>query len=120
MLRIASTATLVLGFAAAAAGTAAISQAPPAPSVDDSKIVCKYVVAPGAEPYRKCMSKGDWALKQTKDSKDANRIVCHYEDVPGSRLKGQKICQPASAWAEDQRVAREATERVQMGARAPH
>jgi hypothetical protein len=120
MIRIATTTAIALGFAAAAGGTAAISQSPPAPNVDDSKIVCKYVVAPGGDPYRKCMSKADWAMKQAKDSKNANRIVCHYEDVPGSRLQGQKICQPASAWAEDRRAAREATEKVQMGTPPPH
>ena len=66
------------------------------------------------------MQEADWAMKQAKDSKNANRIVCHYEDVPGSRLQGQKICQPASAWAEDRRAAREATEKVQMGTPPPH
>jgi hypothetical protein len=99
----------------------AASASPPPPNANDLQVQCKYVVAatPGSKPYRMCMSKGDWAVKEAQDSNDANRTVCHYEETPGSRLKGQKICQPASAWAEDRRLSREQTEGIQMKACVP-
>jgi hypothetical protein len=117
MVKLIAVGAMLCGSAVAAiAGLSAASASPPPPNTDESKIECKYVVAatPGAKPYRMCMSKGDWALKDAQDAKDANRMVCHYEDVPGSKLKGRKICQPASAWAEDKRLSREQTEQIQM------
>jgi hypothetical protein len=122
MIRIGTSAAIILGFAATAGATAAISQSPPAPNTEDSKILCKYVVAatPGSKPYRQCMSKGDWAIKESQDGKDPNLIVCHYEDVPGSRLQGRKVCQPASRWADDKQLYRDSTERIQMLTPPPH
>jgi hypothetical protein len=115
MIRIVATAVIALGVAA---GAAAIAQSPPAPNSEDSKIICKYVVAAGPsrdnKPYRMCMSKADWALKDQRDSKDANRIVCKYEQDPESKLQGKKICQPASEWAEQERLAREKIQEIQM------
>jgi len=115
MIRTIAIAAIAVGLAA---GTAAIAQAPPAPNSEDSKIICKYVVAAGPsrdnKPYRMCMSNADWALKDQRDSKDANRIVCKYEQDPGSKLAGRKICQPASEWAEQERLAREKIQEIQM------
>ena len=117
MIRIVTGAMIVSGLAAAA-GAAAIAQSPPAPNSEDSKIICKYVVAAGPsrenKPYRMCMSNADWALKDQRDSKDANRIVCKYEQNPESKLSGKKICQPASEWAEQERLAREKIQEIQM------
>ncbi len=117
MIRIVTGAMVVSGLAVAA-GAAAIAQSPPAPNSEDSKIICKYVVAAGPsrenKPYRMCMSKSDWALKDQRDSKDANRIVCKYEQDPESKLSGKKICQPASEWAEQERLAREKIQEIQM------
>ena len=123
MIRIVTGAMIVSGLAAAA-GAAAIAQSPPAPNSEDSKIICKYVVAAGPsrenKPYRMCMSKADWALKDQRDSKDANRIVCKYQENPGSPyLKGYKICQPASEWSEQERLAREHIQIIQMQTRGP-
>lgn len=121
MIRIVTAGAIVLGFAAA--GAAAIAQSPAAPNSEDSKIICKYVVAAGPsrdnKPYRMCMSKADWALKDQRDSKDANRIVCKYEQDPESKLSGRKICQPASEWAEQERLAREKVQQIQMSTRGP-
>lgn len=117
MVRFIAAGAMLCGSAVAAtAALSAASASPPPPNADDSKIECKYVVSatPGAKPYQVCMSKGDWALKQSRDLKDANRLVCHYEEEPGSKIRGRKICQPASAWAEDKRLSREQTEDIQM------
>ena len=121
MIRLFVASAVVLG--AAGAGATAIAQSPP-PNPSDSKIVCKYVVAAGPsrenKPYRMCMSNADWALKDQRDSKDANRIVCKYQENPGSPyLKGYKICQPASEWSEQERLAREHIQIIQMQTRGP-
>jgi len=129
MIRIVTASAFIFGIAVAAGGAAAVAQQQPAPtattiqsqparSTEDAKIICKYVVAAGPsrenKPYRMCMSKSDWALKGQRDSKDANRIVCKYEQDPESKLSGKKICQPASEWAEQERLAREKIQEIQM------
>jgi hypothetical protein len=121
VIRLFVASAVVLG--AAGAGATAIAQSPP-PNPSDSKIVCKYVVAAGPsrenKPYRMCMSNADWALKDQRDSKDANRIICKYQENPGSPyLKGYKICQPASEWSEQERLAREHIQIIQMQTRGP-
>jgi hypothetical protein len=124
MIRIFAAGAIIAGFAAAGA-TAAIAQSEPAPDADSSKIICKYVVAAGPsrenKPYQMCMSKADWAKKEAHDAKDANRIVCKYQENPSSPyLKGYKICQPASEWAEQERLTREHFLLIQQGASPPH
>ena len=123
MIRLFVASAVVLG-AAGGAGAVAIAQSPPPPNASDSKVICKYVVAAGPsrenKPYRMCMSNADWALKDQRDSKDANRIVCKYQENPGSPyLKGYKICQPASEWSEQERLAREHIQIIQMQTRGP-
>jgi hypothetical protein len=125
MIRTITITAIVIGLAAAAGGAMAIAQSPPAPNTEDSKIICKYVVAAGSsrdnKPFRMCQSKADWALKEAQDSKDANRIVCKYQENPSSPyLKGYKICQPASEWAEQERLTREHFLLIQQGASPPH
>lgn len=135
MIRIVTASAFIFGIAVAAGGAAAVAQQQPAPtattiqsqparSTEDAKITCKYVVAAGPsrenKPYRMCMSKSDWALKDANDAKDANRIVCKYQEDPASpKLRGYKICQPASEWAEQERMEREHILRIQMGTCAP-
>ena len=118
MIRIATVASIAFAFAAVAAAAAATGQSAPAPNTEDSKIICKYVVAAGPsrenKPYRMCMSKADWALKDARDAKDPNRTVCKYEQDPSSKVSGRKICQPASEWAEQERLAREHIQEIQM------
>jgi hypothetical protein len=109
--------------AAAAAGTFAWSQTGSAAtsSPDDGKPVCKFVLAadPGALPYKLCQSKAQWAALEAQYAKDANRMVCHYEDLPGTKLGAHKICGPLSSWEARQALAREETEKIQMNTPAP-
>lgn len=76
---------------------------------------CRFVVAaePGAVPYKLCMTRAEWAAKTAADSKDANRLVCHYEEAMGTRFKSYKLCMPASAWDARRMADREAIERIQ-------
>ena len=97
------------GVAFASADQAAKAEAPgPAK-------VCKMVASdkPNTKPFELCMTKAEWDAKAIADARDANRIVCHYEDEPGTRLRSRKICQPASAWNEQRQSEREAVERIQ-------
>jgi len=134
MIRLFTAGTIALGLAVVG-GTAALAQqqpssgvatiqSEPARNTEDAKIICKYVVAAGPsrdnKPYQMCMSNADWAAKEARDSKDANRIVCKYQENPGSPyLKGYKICQPASEWSEQERLAREHIQIIQMQTRGP-
>ena len=97
-------------------GTPASQQ--PAASPGDAKQVCKYVVTParGQDPYQLCMTKAEWKLTEARIGSDPNRIECHYEEDASSRLRSRKICQPASAWDQQRRDAREAVQRIQQGA----
>ena len=104
--------------AAAAFGSAASAggQAPADGPKSVAGTVCKYVVSAkrGSKPTRLCLTESQWAAKAAKDAEDANRIECRYEEVPGTKFRSKKVCQPASEWAEQRRLHREQIEQVQM------
>jgi hypothetical protein len=108
---------ILAALAATTAGASATSQ-----STDDSQPVCKFVLAadPGALPYKLCQSKAQWAALDAQYAKDANRMVCHYEDFPGTKLGAHKVCGPLSSWEARQQQARELTEKIQMGVCVPN
>ncbi len=110
MLRILGLAAFVFGSPTVAAPqtTSATIDAP-------TQVVCKNVVAAqrGSKPFQMCLTKSAWAEREAKDSQNANRIVCRYEEVPGDRFRSKKICQSASAWAERRRLDREEVEKIQ-------
>lgn len=121
MLKLALLATFAF-FATAAGSAASIGVASTAASSPgDTTPVCKSVLAsdPGALPYQLCQSKAQWSALEAQYAKDANRMVCHYEDEPGTKLGAHKLCGPLSAWDARRQQAREATERIQMGTAAP-
>ena len=120
MLKLIAVATAIV------AGTSAIifasaSAASPTDTRDPSKVVCQYVLAsePTAEPYKLCQSNAQWAALEATYAKDANRMVCHYEDLPGTKVYGHKVCGPLSAWKDRQAEAREAVETIQRGVCVP-
>lgn len=124
MIKFAGIAVTIL-LAAPAAGVASPGQAPDAPPPSpqaDSKPVCKYVLSadPRAEPYELCQSKAQWAALETAYAKDANRMVCHYEETPGTRVAAHKVCGPRSAWEARRQESREITEKIQMQTPPPH
>lgn len=108
-------ATAVAGLAS----TALAYQPGPVPAAQatagDPGIVCKYVVAAGRDnkPYQLCQSKAKWASKAAADAKDANRMVCRYEQETASRIKVGKRCQTAEQWAEEERETRQHVEEIQ-------
>lgn len=110
MLRFLGLAAFVLGPPAVAA-----SQTASATTTATTQVVCKIVITarPGSKPFQMCLTKSAWAEREAKDSQNANRIVCRYEEVPGDRFRSKKICQSASAWAERRQLDREAVERIQ-------
>ena len=107
---------VIAALAATTAGASTTSQA-----TDNSQQECKFVLAadPGALPYKLCQSKAQWAALEAQFAKDANRMVCHYEDLPGTKLGAHKICGPLSSWEARQAQAREQTEKIQMMTPAP-
>ena len=120
MLKLAAfTITILAGTSAGVVASA--SGASPGASQDPSKVVCKYVLSaqPGAEPYKLCQSNAQWQALEDAYAKDANRMVCHYEDMPGTKINGHKVCGPLSAWKDRQAEAREATETIQRGVCVP-
>lgn len=109
-------------FAAVSAGSIALAPAASAPAGQEgSKVVCKYVLAsdPRALPYKLCQTNAQWAALEATYAKDADRMVCHYEDIPGTKTSGHKVCGPLSAWTDRQMQAREMTEKIQMGTCVP-
>ena len=109
-------AVAALAIETAAAGAIQAGSPGAAPASNSGDRVCKYVVAEerGSKPYRLCLTKSGWAAKAEKDAKDANRIECRYEEVPGSKFRSKKICQPASEWVEQRRLHRQQVEDMQM------
>lgn len=77
--------------------------------------VCKTVVSAelGAKPYKLCMTRAEWDAKKLADAKDPNRIVCHYEEVPGTRFRSAKLCMAQSEWHERRMRDRQEVERIQ-------
>jgi len=101
---------LVFGVATGQRGHAAQSQQASDP------IKCEYVVSaePGSKPMRMCLPQSQWALKKKQDAADPNRIVCHYEEEPGTRFASRKICMSAAQWDDRKLQDRQDVERIQL------
>ena len=115
--------TMLVLVAIGGAGAAALA-APPsgvAPNPRGEGQICKSVVSAerGAKPYKLCMTQAEWEAKKIADAKDANRIVCHYDEQLGTRLRVSKVCMPASDWDAQRQGDREAVERAQMQSCVP-
>jgi hypothetical protein len=106
----------VVALAASGIAIASANQTVTEPASSDPAKVCKMVATdkPNTKPFELCMTKAEWEAKAIADAKDANRIVCHYEEEPGTRLRSHKICQPASAWNARTAGDREQVEGIQM------
>jgi hypothetical protein len=112
---------LLIVSSAAAQSQAPQSQTPPAKSSQRPND-CRFVVAsePSATPYKLCMTRADWTAKLNSDSKDANRLVCHYEDAMGNRFKAYKLCMSAAQWDRRRMDDRQALERIQQASHQGH
>ena len=88
---------------------------------DQQKRICQFVLSsePGAMPYQLCQTKAEWAALEAVSAKNANRMVCRYEEIPGTRTKGHKLCGTLSAWEARRSEAREAVETIQRNAASP-
>ena len=110
---------VAVGAAGAALATPPTDVA--SPTQQELPQICKMVVSAeaGAKPYKLCMTQAEWEAKKIADAKDANRIVCHYGEQMGTRLRTAKICMPASEWEAQRQGDREALERAQMQSCVP-
>ena len=114
MIRSVGLATVpVVAFAGVA--LAAVPAQPTSPAPDRSKI-CKMVVSAerGAKPYELCMTREEWDAKKIADAKDANRLVCRYEEQSGTRFRSTKVCMTAAEWWNQRQRERQEVERIQM------
>lgn len=110
---------MLLIVAAGAAGSAAFAAnagETAAPVQGQQPLVCQTVVTaePGTKPYKLCKTQAEWTAQKLADSKNANRIICRYEEVPGTRFRSRKVCQSASEWATQRLLQRQDVERIQM------
>ena len=97
----------VLVFGAASGQPSRAAQSEPSQAADP--IRCEYVVTadPGAKPTRMCLPQSQWAAKKKQDAADATRIVCHYEEEPGTRFRlGKSACRPLGGMTESFRIGR--------------
>jgi hypothetical protein len=78
--------------------------------------ICKMVVnaEANAKPYSQCMTKAEWAARQLAEAKDPNRLICHYEEQPGTRFRTNKRCMTADEWDKQRLEDRQAIEKIQM------
>lgn len=60
-----------------------------------------------------CLTKAQWAEMNKRDSKDANRIVCRYEQMSGTRFRSAKICMSAAEWENQRFLERQGVEAIQ-------
>ena len=79
-------------------------------------VKCEYVVSAdaGSKPTQLCLTKSQWAAKKKQDASDPNRIICHYEEEPGTRFASNKICMSAAQWADRRLQDRQDVERIQQ------
>jgi hypothetical protein len=109
-----ATVVLALVLAAATGQPSRAAQGDTQQSADPVK--CEYVVSAdaGSKPQRLCMTQSQWAAKKKQDAADPNRIVCHYEEEPGTRFASRKICMSAAEWADRRLQDRQDVERIQL------
>lgn len=110
--------TIMVTLAAAAVGSAGFATNAGAAFTNqgEQSKVCKTVVGAerGAKPYELCMTSAQWKAKKVADSKDANRIVCRYQEQLGSRFRSYKVCMPAAEWDNQRLRERQAIDQIQM------
>jgi hypothetical protein len=111
--------TMMVIFAAGSVGSspvAATAREVGTPMQQAQPQVCEMVVTAerNVKPYKLCMTRAEWQAKKIADAKDANRIICHYEEQMGTRFRSAKVCMPASEWDDIRRLQRQELEQVQM------
>lgn len=106
---------IVAAAAVGSAAFAATSGEAVSPKQQGQPEVCKTVVSAdfGAKPYKLCMTQAGWDARKIAEAKDANRIVCRYEEVIGTRFRSTKVCMAMSEWHNRRMRDREAVEGIQ-------
>jgi hypothetical protein len=99
----------LLAIAAASPGNPTAQAGPGAP------LLCRKVTSPnsGKKPFDMCLTEEQWAAKKKADARDANRMVCRYEEAMGTRFKSFKICMTAAEWENQRLQQRQQIDRIQ-------
>ena len=104
-------------------GLAAAGAANPGGAVvpQDQRQVSKTVVSAevGSKPYQMCLTAAEWKARKVAESKNPNRMVCRYQEQPGTRFRSYKICLPQSEWDNQRLRERQAIEQIQMRSCVP-
>ena len=104
------------------AGLAAATAANPGTDIPkDQRQVCKTVVSAeiGSKPFKLCLTAAEWKARKLAESKNVNRMVCRYQEQPGTRFRSYKICLPQSEWDNQRLRERQAIEQIQMRSCVP-
>jgi hypothetical protein len=113
--------TMILGTLIGVAATAAMANPGATDVPSNQRQICKTVVNAevGSKPYRMCLTAAEWKARKVAESKNANRMVCRYQEQPGTRFRSYKICLPQSEWDNQRLRERQAIEQIQMRSCVP-
>ena len=111
--------TFTVGAVIAAAATTQSAIA--SGHTDPGAKICQMVVSAerGAKPYQLCLNRSEWDAKKVADAKNANRMVCHYQERPGTKFRSAKVCMTAAEWQNEKIRNRQAVEQIQMRSCVP-
>lgn len=112
---------LVVTVGALIAATGAAQSTTAAIRTDPGAKICQMVVSSerGAKPYKLCLNRSEWDARRIADAKNANRMVCHYQERPGTKFRSAKVCMTAAEWANERIRNRQAVEQIQMRSCVP-
>ena len=102
-------------------GTTATANPGAAVVPTDQPQVCKTVVSAeiGSKPFKLCLTAAEWKARKIAEAKNVNRMVCRYQEQPGTRFRSYKICLPQSEWDNQRLRERQAIDQIQMRSCVP-
>jgi hypothetical protein len=83
--------------------------------------ICRYVLTDtqGSRPFKLCLTKAQWKVADSRNSKDPNQLECHIQEDITTKLRSFKICQPASTWRQETQDARDFIDQIQRSSCVP-
>ena len=90
-------------------------------AVPGEPTICRYVLTDtqGSRPFRLCLTKAQWKVADSRNSKDPNQIECHIQEDITTKLRSFKLCRPASEWRQETQDARDFIDQIQRSSCVP-
>ena len=87
----------------------------------DEPTICRFVLTDtqGSRPFKLCLTKAQWKIADSRNSKDPNQLECHIQEDITTKLRSFKICRPASEWRQETQDARDFIDQVQRSSCVP-